>query len=356
MSKFRKIKLASAMLCTLLFGGNAGAMQKDVSKGISSDKLKDNLLKGQTENKELENRKPGDSSNPLLKYVLYVLGFSKLADEGVGVAEVKEYIEHRKHSPLGKLSIYKNLVARSYREKTIETMRNLVAESYKNAENIKNFFDKVVDFVFKFRKKNNFVKVENRENLFDIKVQYSESNSGLDLYLDIRQICVNVGLVDFGVIKVPAYVEEYVKAVSGVFVDGCDKILVNVCNDEQYRYIAFVTDNICLKLSPWGKGLKFCLTGISEQLGFDHEDYELDLYEGNNCYAITLPYMEKILGVKHDKNYINIKSNSDKISNYSFYGQIFCDLLSYWKDNPKLESPSKIFPDLFEKELKIINK
>ena len=69
MSKFRKGRLASAMLCTLLLGGNASAMQKDVSKGISKiDKLKDNLSKGQTKDKELENRKPDDSGNKLLEY------------------------------------------------------------------------------------------------------------------------------------------------------------------------------------------------------------------------------------------------------------------------------------------------
>ena len=115
MSKFRKGRLASAMLCTLLFGGNASAMQKDVSKGISKiDKLKDNLSKGQTKDKELENRKPDDSGNKLLEYFLYCLGglagVAKLADEGVGIAEAKDYIDYyksQKLSPLGKLSLYK---------------------------------------------------------------------------------------------------------------------------------------------------------------------------------------------------------------------------------------------------------
>ena len=351
MNKFRKIKLASAMLCTLLFGGNAGAMQKYVSKGISSDKLKDDLLKGQTENKELENRKPGDSDNKLLEYILCVLVGVKLADEGVGAAEAKEYIEHRELSPLGKLSIYKNLVARSYRAKTIGTMRNLVDKSRKNAENIEKFSNGVISNVAKVKNnKNGCAKVRN--NLFDISLAAAGNN-----YLDIKSVCYNAGLTKNDKPEIPEYVEEYVKAVLGVSVEQCDKILVEL--NKYNRYIAFVRGNICLKLSLSDGGIGFLLTGISEQLDFDDGDYELDLYEGNNCYAISLPYMEKILGVKHDEHYINIKGNTDKINNYSFYGQIFRDLFNDWKGNTPsgkefMGQADKIFPDLFPKKEELI--
>lgn len=343
MSKFRKIKLASAMLCTLLFGGNASAMQKDVSKGISKiDKLKDNLSKGQTKDKELENRKPDDSSNPLLKYVWYVLGGVKLADEGVGVAEAKEYIKNKKFSPLGKLSIYKDLVARSYRAKTVETMRKLVGESNKNKYKIHKFFDKVNKKVYDIRN-NEYGCFKVKENLFDISLAATEKK-----YLNINDICRDAGLTKD--LAIPGYVEEYVKAVLGVPVEECNKILVNV--NQNNKYIAFVKGNVCLKLADSKSEHKshFTLCGISDEFVFDSGDYELDLDYSNYCFKITLPYMERILGVKHDENYIDISTNGNKVKSYSFYGQIFHDLFDDWKGGKFEGSVGKIFPDVFPKK------
>ena len=291
MSKFRKSKLASAMLCTLLFGGNAaGAVKKDMSKVISKNDLS-------TKDKELENRKLDDSGNKFLKYALYVLGLAKLADEGVGIAEANEYIKNEKLYPLGKLSIYKNLVARSYRAKTIGTMRKLVDGSNKHKQDIQNFFDKVTKKVYDIKDNGNgCAKVEGKGNLFDISLAAAGKN-----YLDIKYICRDAGLLtENNDPAIPEYVEEYVKAVLRVSVEDCDRILVNVCGSEQYRYIAFVKGNACLKLSHFNNGLDFCLTEVNAKLNFDHDDFKLSLEKGDYGYSITLPYMEHILGVKHD--------------------------------------------------------
>ena len=354
MSKFRKGRLASAMLCTLLFGGNASAMQKDVSKGISKiDKLKDNLSKGQTKDKELENRKPDDSGNKLLEYFLYCLGglagVAKLADEGVGVAQAKNYIENEKLSPLGELSLCKFAMAKYYKTKTIGTMRNLVAESNKNKYKIHKFFNEVTKEVCEIKdNENGCAKVEGKKNLFDISLAVAGDN-----YLNIKYICRNAGLTEDKNPAIPEYVEEYVKAVLGVSVEQCDRILVNVCDDKLCRHIAFVKGNVCLRLRPFGSDtLEFCLTCLNKELGFVGDDYALDLYDNSYCYSVALPYMERILGVKRDKNYIGIL-NGYNVGRYSFYGQIFHDLYDYWKNmNCNFDgSVRRIFPDLFaEKE------
>ncbi len=348
MSKFRKIKLASAMLCTLLFGGNAGAMKEDVSEGIS----KNYLFENQKENKKLENRKSGDSDNKLLKYAYYVLGLGKLADEGVGVAQAKSYIGNKKLSPLGKLSIYKNLMARSYRAKTIETMKKLVGESHEKKAGIENFFWKVLAYCGKHYMAFKSIKL----GIFDVGVHFEE-------YLDINEICRRVSIGGEGV---PQRVKEYVKAVLGVSVEECDKILVSLVGGEKYYYIAFVKGNVCLKLSPFNESLEFRLSGINEDLVFDSDNYKLDLYDVGDCYIITLPYMERILGVKHDDNYFKkVEPGPDDVAeanklSYSFYGQIFRDLEEDWKGNTPsgkkfAGNASKIFPGLFEKKLEIID-
>ena len=348
MSKFRKSRVASAMLCTLLFGGNASAVQKDMSKVISKNDLS-------TKGKELENRKPDDSGNPLLKYFLYFLegaaSVAKLADEGVGIAEANEYIKNEKLYPLGKLSIYKNLVARSYRAKTIETMRKLVDGSNKHKQDIQNFFDKVTKGVSEIKdNKDGCVKV--KENLFDISLAAAGEK-----YLSIQEICRGVGLTEDKSLAIPEYVEEYVKAVLGVSVEDCDKILVSLVGDKQYHYIAFVKDNVCLKLSPLNDKLDFCLTGVNKNLIFDHDDFRLSLHEDGYGYSITLPYMEHILGVKHDEDYRTIKDNGDKGS-YSFYGRVFRDLSEDWVGmySKPLGFASKVFPDLFPKPVKVVQK
>ena len=347
MSKFRKGRLASAMLCTLLLGGNAGAIKKDMSKTISKNDLS-------TKDKELENRKSDDSGNKLLEYFLYCLGglagVAKLADEGVGIAEAKDYIDYyksQKLSPLGKLSLYKFAMAKYYKTKTIGTMRNLVAESNKNKCKIHNFFNKVTEKVYEIKyNKHGCFRV--KENLFDISLAVAGDN-----YLNIKYICRDAGLTEDKNPAIPEYVEEYVKAVLGVSVEQCDRILVNVCDDKLYRHIAFVKGNVCLRLRPFGLSdkLEFCLTCLNKELGFVGDDYALDLYDNSYCYSVALPYMERILGVKRDKNYIGILNG--EVGRYSFYGQIFHDLYDYWKGmNDHYDgSVRQIFPDLFaEKE------
>ena len=356
MSELRKSKLALAMLCTLLFGGNAGAIEKDMSKTISKNDLS-------TKDKELENRKLDDSGNKFLKYALYFLGLGKLVDEGVGIAEANEYIKNEKLYPLGKLSIYKNLVARSYRAKTIETMRKLVGESNKNNERIQNFFNNVVE-LSKGYKSGDIIHTqkinEEKDNVFDIGLKFGKFGIYDENNLDIKYIFKGGhGYEKLNDEGIPEFIEEYVKAVLGVSVEDCDKILVST--NENNKYIAFVKGNVCLKLAYSGleKRMHFILCGISDQLSFDNGGCSLDLDYGGYCFEITLPYMECVLGMKHDKNYINIIDNNDKVNSYSFYGQIFRDLFNDWKgDTPSgiefMGQADKIFPDLFEKEFKLI--
>ena len=312
MSKFRKGRLASAMLCTLLFGGNASAMQKDVSKGISK---KDNLSKGQTKDKESENRKPDDSSNPLLKYVLYVLGFGKLADEGVGIAEAKDYIDYyksQKLSPLGKLSLYKFAMAKYYKTKTIGTMRNLVAESYKNAEGIKQVFDGITGFLIQYE-------FEGKDGIFNVTCS--------DDSFDIKAICDSIEAnFDFGSLS------NYVKAVLGVSVEQCDKILVNL--NQNNKYIAFVKDNVCLNLTKYRGEFRFMLCTVKNNSP-ENCGYLLCL---DNCY-VAKRYLLHILGME------------DK-STYSFYDRIFGRV--YGEFYRCQNEADKVFPELFKKELKLI--
>ena len=316
MSKFRKSRLSSAMLCTLLFGGNAaGAIKKDMSKVISKNDLS-------TKDKELENRKPDDSGNKFLKYALYFLGLGKLADEGVGFAEAKDYIDFaksRKLSPLGKLSIYKNLVARSYKTKTIETMRNLVAESYKNAEGIKQVFDGITEFLTQHPQGTK--KVEGRDNVFDVTC------GGKDV--DIKGIFDNIE-TDL----VFESLSNYVKAVLGVSVEQCDKILVNL--NQNNKYIAFVKDNVCLNLTKDKEKIRFMLCTVKNNSPESWEDYSLHL---DSCYSVTRRYMFNILGIKN-------------VDGYSFYGLTF-DWL-YGKFYQCKNKADAIFPDLFSKKEELI--
>ena len=325
MNKFRKSKLASAMLCTLLLGGNASAMQKDVSEGISSDKLKDNLLKGQTENKELENKKPGDSSDPLLKYALYFLGIVKLADEGVGFAQAKNYIVNTKFSPLGKSSLYKFAMAKYYEAKTIGTMRNLVAESHKNAEGIGRVFDGINKFLTKYS--HAIKKVLGKDNIFDVTY-----GKGVDIKIIFNDIKANF---DFESLS------NYVKAVLGVSVEECDKILVNVNQDN--KYIAFVKDNVCLNLTKDNEGIIcFNLCGMKNNLPDQEWPSSLTL---DNRYSMTSPYVLHILGIKY-------VGGGD-------FGCYFCDkILSdiYGYIIKFQNDASKLFPDLFPKPVKVIQK
>ena len=323
MSKFRKGRLASAMLCTLLLGGNASAMQKDVSKGISSYKLKDNLSKGQTKDKDLENRKPGDSDNKLLEGVLYVLVGVKLADEGVGFAQAKDYIGNKKLSPLGKLSLCKFAMTKYCETKTIGTMRNLVAESRKNAEGIKKFFDGVINKVSELKdNKNGCVKV--RENIFDISLAAAGKQ-----YLNIKEICRDAGLIEGKDPAIPEYLEKYVKAVLGVSVEQCDKILVNV--NQNNKYIAFVKDDVCLNLTE-GKG-KIRFTLCEMRNGWPEGWYGYSLYL-DSCYSVTILYMGHILGIKNVGDL------------YSFYDLIFSRL--YLEFNRCGNKADKVFPELFK--------
>ena len=258
-------------------------------------------------------------------------------------------IENEKLSPLGELSLCKFAMAKYYKTKTIGTMRNLVAESNKNKYKIRKFFNEVTKEVCEIKdNENGCAKVEGKKNLFDISL----TAAGND-YLDIKYICRNAGLTEDKNPAIPEYVEEYVKAVLGVSVEQCDRILVNVCDDKLCRHIAFVKGNVCLRLRPFGSDtLEFCLTCLNKELGFVGDDYALDLYDNSYCYSVALPYMERILGVKRDKNYIGIL-NGYNVGRYSFYGQIFHDLYDYWKNmNYNFDgSVRRIFPDLFaEKE------
>ena len=130
MSKFRKSRLASAMLCTLLFGGNAaGAMRENISKENAILKLKDRSEKCMS-------RIFGDI---FLGSMIIFEGFNEKAsyDDVVREMESDEKKNEKniklegndaneKSSILGKYSLYKYFFVKNFRNEISSYLSSLV--------------------------------------------------------------------------------------------------------------------------------------------------------------------------------------------------------------------------------------
>ena len=199
-------------------------------------------------------------------------------------------------------------------------MRNLVAESYKNAEGIKQVFDGITEFLTQHPQDTK--KVEGEDNVFDVTC----SDEGVDIKKIFDYIYTNPDLV-----FVP--LSDYLKAVLGVSVEQCDKIFVNL-NPYIRNYIAFVKDNVCLKLMKHEEKIRFMLCSNSPAEIW--ESYSLCL---DSCYSVTRRYMLNILGIKD-------------VGGYRFYDRIFA---RFYNEFDRCQNEAdKVFPELLKKELKLI--
>lgn len=129
------------------------------------------------------------------------------------------------------------------------------------------------------------------------------------------------------------------KAVLGVSVEQCDKILVN--SNQNNKYIAFVKDNVCLKLTEdeedeeAEKKIRFMLCTVKNNSPESWGDYSLCL---DSCYSVTQRYMFNILGIKD-------------VGMHSFYDLIFARCYSefYLCNNEAYN----VFPKLFKEKNEI---